>query len=287
MTDFLRDVQTELFLLRKRTATWVLFGVWLLLAILFAYVFPYISYRTNGREGGPSAGRGGIDLATLLPDHVVSTMVGGFAFYGGALALILGVLVFGSEFGWNTWKTLFTLRPGRSHVALAKMGALGIALLPFSIGVFVIGGVASLIIASVENAPMHWPPLADLGEAILAGWFILAVWAAIGVILAVATRGTSLAIGIGILYALVVEGAISAFASQISWLKPIVEGFMRANAYSLVRPLSAGTGSAESNGPGSFSGPYVGTTQAFIVLAFYLVIFLGASIWMLRRRDIA
>lgn len=287
MPDFLRDVQTELFLLRKRTATWVLLGVWLTLAILFAYVFPYISYRTNGREGGPSARRGGIDLATLLPDHVVSTVIGGFAFYGGALALILGVLIFGSEFGWNTWKTLFTQRPGRSHVALAKMGALGIALLPFAIGVFVAGGVASLIIAGVENAPMHWPPLFALGKAILAGWFILAVWAAIGVILAVATRGTSLAIGIGILYALVIEGVISAFANQISWLKPIVEGFMRANAYSLVRPLSAASGSAETGGPGAFSGPFVGTMQAFIVLACYLIIFLGVSIWLMRHRDIA
>ena len=286
MADFLRDVQTELFLLRKRVSTWVVLAVWLVLAICFAYVFPYISYRSNGAEGGPAAGGGGTDLVTLLPGQLVPTVIGGFAFYGGALALILGVLTFGSEFGWNTWKTLFTQRPGRMRIVFAKVAALGLALLPFAVGVFVAGGVASLIIAGVEGASMSGPAPVSLAEAILAGWFTLAVWAAIGVMLAVMTRGTSLAIGIGILYALVIEGTISVFANSISWLKPIVEGFMRANAYSLVEPLGT-SGSAENGGPGGFSGPFVDPLQAFVVLALYLVVFLGISVWLMRRRDIA
>ena len=47
-----------------------------------------------------------------------------------------------------------------------------------------------------------------------AGWLILAAWAALGVLLGVLTRGTSLAIGVGILYALVIEGLLSAFADE-------------------------------------------------------------------------
>ena len=43
----------------------------------------------------------------------------------------------------------------------------------------------------------------------------MAVWAALGVLLGVLTRGTALAIGIGILYGLVIEGLLSAFLDQV------------------------------------------------------------------------
>jgi ABC-type transport system involved in multi-copper enzyme maturation permease subunit len=36
-----------------------------------------------------------------------------------------------------------------------------------------------------------------------------------------------------------------------------------------------------------FSGPYVSGTQSVMMLAIYLVVFLGVSAWLLRRRDIA
>ena len=96
----------------------------------------------------------------------------------------------------------------------------------------------------------------------------------------------NLAIGIGILYALVVEGLISAFASAVSWLEPITEFFLRANAYSLVRPLGLSVDDASSNGPGAFSGPYVDGAQALPVLALYAVGFLLLSGFLLRRRDV-
>jgi hypothetical protein len=39
-------------------------------------------------------------------------------------------------------------------------------------------------------------------------------------------------------------------------------------------------------GPGSFSGPFVGGSQALLVLAIYLAILLAASGLLLRRRDV-
>ena len=41
-------------------------------------------------------------------------------------ASILGVLSVGSEFGWGTWKTLLTQRPGRLTVFGAKLVALAV-----------------------------------------------------------------------------------------------------------------------------------------------------------------
>jgi hypothetical protein len=105
--------------------------------------------------------------------------------------------------------------------------------------------------------------------------------------LAVVTRGTALAIGVGILYTLVVEGLLSAIAGQVSWLEPVVEFFVRANAYSLTRSLGVAADAASDNGPGAYSGPWVDGAQAVLVLAVYLVAFLGLSAYLLRRRDIS
>ena len=86
--------------------------------------------------------------------------------------------------------------------------------------------------------------------------------AALGVLLGVLTRGTSIAIGLGILYALLIEGLLS----NITAFEPIAGIFLRANAYSLTRALGVTADSIAENGPGSFGGPYVGAGQAVAVL---------------------
>jgi ABC-type transport system involved in multi-copper enzyme maturation permease subunit len=282
-TNFLDLFSAELLLLRRRVATWVLLGTWTGLGLLFGYIVPYAMYRNDDPQAG--------SLAAMLPDQLVSTLLDGFPFFGGAIALILGVMTIGSEFGWDTLKTLFTQRPGRGAVFAAKMVALGIAIVPFVVTLFAAGGIASVTIARLEGVAIAWPDAITVVQGILAGWMVLAVWAAAGVLLAVATRGTSLAIGIGILYTLVIEGLVSALAGTVSLLEPVVDLFLRANTYSLVRPLggagASGGDSAATAGPGAFSGPYVDAWQAAVVLAAYVAVFLGAATWLLRRRDVA
>ena len=101
-------------------------------------------------------------------------------------------------------------------------------LVPFVLLLFIGGAVASLVIAQIEDAPARFPSAWLMLRAIAAGWLILATWAALGVLLGVLTRGTSLAIGIGILYALVIEGLLSAFADSVSLLEPLTQVFLRA-----------------------------------------------------------
>jgi ABC-2 type transport system permease protein len=275
-------VSAELFLLRRRVASWVLLTVWTLLGLMFGYIVPYVMYR--GDDGRPDM------LQAMLPEQITQTLLDGFPFFGGAIALILGVLAIGSEFGWDTLKTLFTQRPGRGVVFTAKMAALAIMLVPFVVSLFAFGVMASVVIARMEDVNIIWPDATTVVQGMLAGWLVLAVWASVGVLLAIVTRGTSMAIGFGILYTLVIEGLISALAGSLSLLEPIVDLFLRANTYSLVRPLGgagSGTGdSAATDGPGAFSGPYVDEMQALAVLVAYMVAFIGVSAWLLRRRDV-
>ena len=269
-------IAAELLVMRKRPATWILLGIWTLLGVFFAYVIPYAL--------DPQDAPGGV--AELLPQSLAGNLLSGFPFFGGVFALMLGVFALGSEYGWDTLKTLFTQRPGRLRVFAAKLAALGMALVPFVVVLFVAGAVASVVIAQLEDAPVVFPSAWLLVRAVAAGWLMLATWAALGVLLGVLTRGTSLAIGIGILYALVIEGLLSAFADSVSVLQPLTDVFLRANGYSLAKGLGSSVDAIGSNGPGSFSGPFVAAGQALAVLVAFAALFSGLAGVLLRRRDV-
>lgn len=276
----IESVKAELLVIRKRQATWILLGIWTILAAIFAYIVPYMLNRepTNPAEEAL--------LRQLLPDRLVGNISAGFPFYGGAFALMLGVLAIGSDYGWGTLKTLFTQGPGRARIFAAKLVAIGLTLIAFVILPFVVGTISSGIVAQLEGAAMDWPSLGLVARGLLASWLIMLAWGAFGVLLAALSRGTSLAIGVGILYTLALEGLLSALAGSVDLLDPLVKVFVRTNAYSLIRPLGAlGAGTA-SDGPGAFSGPFVSTTQALLMLALYIVVFVAISTLALRRRDV-
>lgn len=278
----MRSLRAELLVLRKRASTWILLGVWVLLGLLFAYLLPYLSFR-----GGGAGGFAQTTLESMLPEELVTNALGGFPFFGGVIALMLGVLAAGSDYGWDTLKTVLVQRPSRLRVFGAKLVAVAVGLVPFVIATFVTGAIASVLIAGAEDAAVTWPSAWEIARGLAAGWFVLATWAAFGVLLAVASRGTGLAIGLGILYALVIEGLLSALASEVAWLDGFVEYFLRANAYSLVTAIGVPASSLGDNGPGSFFGPFVSAEQAIVVMFAYVLGFVAIAGALLRRRDVA
>ncbi len=271
----------ELMLLRKRVSVYILLGFWLLLTVSFAYILPYYAYKGDiaFREHG-----GKVLLANLLPSHLVSTLLPGFPFFGGTIVLILAVLAFGSEFSWGTLTTIFTQRASRMKIFFSKLGALAIAIIPFVVLAFLLGYIASTLIAWGEGQSMALPPAWDLARALAATWFIMAVWAAFGVVIAVISRGTALAIGLGIIYGLVLEGVIAGFANQITVLGYISKAFLRTNGYSLLSSLGA---TVTGEGPGAFSGKTVSALQAGSVLGIEAVVFVAVAAVILRWRDVA
>jgi ABC-2 type transport system permease protein len=271
------DVSAELLVLRKRAATWILLGIWTALGVFFAYVIPYAL--------DPEDASGGV--GQFLPGELTGTVLAGFPFFGGVFALMLGVFALGSEYSWGTLTSLLTQRSGRSRVLAAKLIALAVALLGFVLSLFAAAAVASLVIARIEDAPASFPSAWLLLRAVGAGWLVLGVWAAVGVLLGVLTRGTSLAIGVGILYALVIEGLLSALADSVGALEFLTRIFLRANGYSLAAALGASRASIASSGPGSFSGPYAGSAQAVGVLLAIAAATVAASALLLRRRDVS
>lgn len=270
------DVSAELLILRKRAATWTLLGVWTFMGVFAAYVLPY----ALDPEDAP------LGIVELLPESLASNMIAGFPFFGGVFALILGVFALGSEYGWDTLKTLFVQGPSRASVFASKLVALAVVLAAFVLVPFAAGAIASVVIAQIEGAAIDWPSAWLLARALGAGWLILAAWAGLGVLLGVLTRGTSLAIGLGILYALVVEGLLSAFADSVSVLEPLTQVFLRANGYSIATALGSPAAGIADSGPGSFSGPFVDSVQALGVLLAFVLAFAALAGFVLHRRDV-
>ncbi|HEX9848542.1 MAG TPA: ABC transporter permease subunit [Acidimicrobiia bacterium] len=275
------SVIANLIILRKRVSTWILMGVWVLLGLTFAYLLPYLTLR------GADSTTAQATLTTLLPENLIGSVLGGFPVFGGVIALMLGVLAIGSDYGWDTLKTTLSQRSGRLRLLTSKITAVGLGLFVYVLAIFATAAIASYTIATLEGATASWPSALDLLQAFGAGWFLLVIWAFIGLGLAVLSRGTALAIGLGVLYALLIESLLTALAGQVSWLEGLVEYSLRANAYSIVTALGVPATSLADNGPGSFSGPFVDTGQAFLVLCVYAGVFFLFSTTTFLRRDIA
>ncbi len=269
--------------LRKRPATLIIGVIWLALVLLLGYLLPYLIFKSpsRARNGGPPLNSAAL-IAGLQPRNLVRELVPGFSNLGGTLILILAALVGGSEYGWTTLKTIFTQRPSRLTVFAGKLLALALVLVVFVVGGFVAAAVGSLVVALVEHAAVSWAPLADIVKGAGAMLLIFAAWATLGLGLAVLFRSTALAIGLGLVYALVVESLISAFSGISDIVKTVSKGLLGSNAGALVDPFRSSTGGFRAGG----GSPLVGVGQAAITLGIYVVVFTLLAAFLLQRRDV-
>lgn len=261
---------------------WVI-GAILAVAMLFLGYLSTYFFVVNAPEGAnlPQAARDAV-LQFLLPENVLSNVVGVFAQFGGALALVLGVLAVGSEYGWDTLKVGLTQRPSRLGFFVGKLLALGAALLALTLVLLALGAVTSYLIAAAENAAIDWPSAGEILKGIGAGWLILSAFASIGVFLATLFRGSGLAIGIGLVYLLVLENIFLGLASRSETVDAIGKRLPAKNAVDL----------SDSFGqlPPGFGGAPGGSVEpgtAALTLGVYAVVFLALSALLFKWRDMA
>ncbi len=277
--------RAEFLKLRKRPATWVLVLVWATLVILFGYLLTY-SF-VSAPEDAPREQRAQQEafneelLTTLMPENLLENLFGNGTFaIGGAIVLILGSLAAGSEYGWGTVKTILTQRPSRLSTFFGKLLGLGVILVLFVLVGLAAGSLGSLAVASFEDAALDWPPVRELAKGLGVGSLIFAVWSTLGFALAVLFRGTPLAIGLGLAYALAVENAIAALPIE----SEAFEDFRRATLGENTTSVSAYFGSP----PQAFGAPepLVEPGWAALILAAYTVGFILLAAFFFRRRNV-
>jgi ABC-2 type transport system permease protein len=276
--------RAEMLKLVKWPAMWVLAAVFLVLAQVFGYLIPYVGYRSGGGTGFAAGETTAQLLADVLPGRLVPNTLGGFPMFAGAIALIIGALVAASEYGWGTLKTILTQRPRRLIVLAAKLLSIATAILVLVLAVFAVNASWSWLIAITEGRSVDWPTVLDLGRGIGAGWLVLGMWGLFGAVLGILFRSTSLAVGLGLVWALAVENLIRGFASLLEFLDVLQRGMPGTNAGSLVASLGAPTLDQPGGTPGVTA--VVTGLQAVVVLIAYVVALALIAGVALRRQDV-
>ena len=270
----------EFLKLRKRPATWVLALIFAFVLGLFGYLFNYLFVVNAPQQQGVPPEVEENMLQYLLPESVLVNVLGtGFAGFGGALVLILGALAVGSEYGWETFKVTLTQKPGRLSLFLGKLVAVAVVLALLSVLIMVVGAGISYAIAGLEDAAVQWPAAMEFLKGLGAGWLILIVFATFGIFLATLFRSTALAIGLGLVYLLVLENLFLGLAPQSETVETIGNALPAKNALDLA--------SSFGNVPQGFAPPgeAVDATQAVLVLVAYAVGFILLSVLLFWRRD--
>jgi ABC-type transport system involved in multi-copper enzyme maturation permease subunit len=269
---------------RRRPAVWVLGAVLVLLVITLEYGAILLLVLTLPRRA--SLGPGvtlGMFRASLHPEHwlqeTLASISGNIA---GPIAVILGVLAYGSEYGWSTLKTVFTQRPGRLATLAGKLVALVATVAIFVVALFAATAACSAAIGLADGAAGTWPPVSDVAKALLTALLIMSMWAVLGVLLSVLFRQSALAIGLGLIYAIVLEGLVLNLTAQFSWIRAISSWFPGANATALVRSF----GTAIRARGGALPAADVGPGQATLVLLVYAAVFVAVTAGLLRARDV-
>ncbi|CAA9461823.1 MAG: hypothetical protein AVDCRST_MAG14-2574 [uncultured Rubrobacteraceae bacterium] len=272
----------ELLKLRKRVAVWAL-GVILVFMVAFFDYFQFYSSIVSLQEGdtGPTGQITNVQQFEeyLLPGNITVNVAGLLSFFGGPIALILGALSAGSEYGWGTLKTALTQRPGRINVLAGKLLAVGVVLFVFSLLALGTGAISSYVVAGLLEEPVNWPAAEEILKGLGIIWLILGAWASVGIFLSILFQGTALAIGLGLMYGLAIENLIFGFSDQSKVIEAISKVLLTRNG--------GGLASSLGQTPQAFSSPDpVDPAQAALVLGGYVLVLLLMTALLLRQRDV-
>jgi ABC-2 type transport system permease protein len=125
----------------------------------------------------------------------------------------------------------------------------------------------------------------DTAQGLGAGLLIGGMWTAAGVLLGTLTRGPALAVGLGLVWSLVVENLLRGVASLLG----PVEAVTRLLPGTAAGSLAGAIGAAPQTAPGGTPGvtTILSGTTALVLLVAYLVVFSALSARLTARRDLA
>jgi len=269
----------------RRPAVYVLAAILLAILVLISYLlgWVFLSHPPPGTRFPEGLNPAELKRA-FYPVNLVRQALSNASVLGGVLALILGVLTVGSEYGWGTLKTILTQRPARLEIFLAKTVVVAGTLAVFAVLNLAAAAVLSVLLGLVDQQPLTFPNAVQVIAGLGTTWLIWNWYAAFGGLLAYWFRQSALAIGIGLAYLLVVESLVFGVLNSIggTFLQTVEKFFPGPNAMALILSFGSATPAVAQ----SATRPIVDPWQATMVLALYLLAALVASAILLRSRDV-
>lgn len=265
--------RAELLILRKWPAVWALALLGPFLTFFFTYFLGYFEYLSA--KSGASVAPPDALLGPILPEQLLASVLGGFALYGSAVAIILGGLAAGGEWGRSTLKLTLTQRPGRLATYAGQTLAIAAVLAFIVLVALAVGAMSSSIIATIEGEAISWPAATEIAQAFAAALLASVTWGSCGVALGVLFRSSALAIGVGLVW-ITIQGLVETVALQFGGgLEVVYKALPAANTIAVTSVFDE-TGS-----------PIVDPAVALWVLASYTAAFLALGVVLLLRRDVA
>ncbi len=270
--------KAELIKLYKRPAIWVLALVTIVSTLFWLLIYWII--KITPQEAQTTQGNV-VFTQMISPENVLGLALTSISGFGGAVALILGAMTVGGEYGWNTWKTVLTQKPTRSQVFFGKLLGTASVVALYTLISIATAYLDSLVVMQIEGIKANWPSIAELIRAIGAGLLIMGAWTSIGIFLATLFKGTALAVGLGLIYSLALETIMQLVAQSVSQIREFVKILIGINASQVSSTF--GQQLADNSAPGSVLS--VSTERAVITLILYVVILGGLSVILFRRQE--
>lgn len=277
-------IRVELFKLRRRPAVWVL-GVILIAILLLGYflTWHFISNPPRGARFERGFNREAV-LSAVYPASLIRTTFSTTGQLGGALCMVLGVLSAGSEYSWGTLKTLMIQGPSRMELYAGKLIGLAVVVLIFVVAMLGVAAATSAVLVHADGKTSSWPAAVDLLKGVGAGWLIFGTWTAFGTFLAILLRQAALAIGIGLVYMLIVEAIVGGILTGIGGdvfvgADKLLPG---TNVAGLIFSFGAGPRFLGGGAQGLVDGE-----RALVTLAVYVLVFVVIGGAAFLRRDVS
>jgi ABC-2 type transport system permease protein len=283
MNTLTRTTRAELFRLRRWPAVWVTVTAWLLLNALFNYVFNFVTY-TSGDTSFSTQGESRADvLASIVPTGVADQLPQGAPLFGGAIMMVLGAIIAGNGYGWGTWKTVFTQGPSRVATVLGSMSAMVLLVAGLVVATLLTDVAMALGVAGLESQPVTWPAASALLQSIGGALLVMVMWALAGYFLGVVARGPAVSVGLGLVWALVIEQLLRGVGTSLNAVAVFTHFLPGTAAGSLIGSI-VGVGGPDPT-PGiidTLSG-----SRGLVTLGIWTVALPLATVWLVRRRDLA
>lgn len=277
------STRADLLRLRKWPAVWVTLGAWMALSMMFGYLFTYLSYTSGDNSFASEGATRASLLADMMPANVPEVFVQGMPMFGGALMMVLGAIVAGNGYGWGTWKTIFTQGPSRVATMTGSVIALTVFVVATMLTSLAVDFGLSLLVAVTESQEVVLPSAGAVLESLGAGFLVLEMWALAGFLLGTLARGPALSVGLGLVWALVIENLLRGVGQLLSPVEAFTTVLPGTAAGSLIGAI-VGVQPGGDGTPGVLDT--VSGTQATWTVAAYVVVLPLVAIWLVKRRDV-
>ena len=143
-------------------------------------------------------------LAEMMPANAPNVFLQGMPMFGGALMLVLGAIVAGTATAGAPGRPCSPWVCTRSGAVLGSLSALTVFVVATLVTSFVFDLGLSMLVATTESQDIVMPSLGSVAEAAGAGFLVLGCGRD-GFLLGTIARGPALSVGLGLVWALVVE----------------------------------------------------------------------------------